>query len=245
MTGTATVLGTPIPIWGFSATGTAGSATAPGPVLVVQQGDVVTITLHNQIAGESVSLALPGQAPHAFTGTAGDDTTGVGNGGTRAYSFTAGRPGTFLYEAGHTSNGSRQVAMGLAGALIVLPGDGTPSGRYGTAGTAATAYDDDGLVVLSEIDPALNAAPNTFDMRNFRPKYRLINGKPFPASDPISTDQGHTVLIRYVNVGSEGAHDDDARRPTRSRWPRVGTPRPTRRSSSWRRWSRARPPTRS
>ena len=88
--------------------------------------------------------------------------------------------------------------MGLAGALIVLPGDGTA-----LRDSRQTAYDDDGLVVLSEIDPALNAAPATFDMRGFRPKYRLINGKPFPASDPISTDQGHTVLLRYVNVGSE------------------------------------------
>jgi len=30
------------------------------------------------------------------------------------YSFTASRPGTFLYEAGGTVDGTRQVAMGLA-----------------------------------------------------------------------------------------------------------------------------------
>ena len=55
----------------------------------------------------------------------------------------------------------------------------------------------------TEIDPALNANPNTFDMRNFAPKYRLFNGKPYPAADPIPTDQGHTVLLRYVNLGSQ------------------------------------------
>ena len=201
MTGTNLVLGTPLPIWGFSTTGAAASATAPGPVLVVNQGDTVTVRLHNQLA-EPVSLAFPGQPASAFS--AGLSTVaeeaGAAPGATLAYTFVAGRAGTFLYEAGHTSDGTRQVAMGLAGALIVRPADGSAYGT--TAGFPSTAYDDDAVVVLSEIDPALNAAPATFDMRNFHPAYRLINGKPFPATDPISTDQGHKVLLRYVNVGS-------------------------------------------
>ena len=185
--------GAPINIWGFSATDVAGMATAPGPLLVVNEGDTVTMTLHNSLAGQSVSLALPGQAvQHA--GSVGDDTVGVGVGGSTTYTFTASHPGTFSYEAGHTAQGARQVAMGLAGALVVLPADGTAYGK---------AYDDDAVLVLSEIDPALNANPATFDMRVYTPKYALINGKPFPAADPISTDQGHTVLLRYVNVGSQ------------------------------------------
>jgi hypothetical protein len=201
MAGTTSLLGSSVPIWGFSTTGAAGSATAPGPVLVVNQGDQVSITVHNQLAGQDVSLALPGQAAAAFAGTAGDDTTGVATGASRTYSFTASRAGTFLYEAGHTSNGTRQVAMGLAGALVVVPADGS---AYGPAsGYPATTYDDDGVLVMTEVDPALNAHPDTFDMRNFAPKYRMFNGKPYPAADPISTDQGHHVLLRYVNAGSQ------------------------------------------
>jgi FtsP/CotA-like multicopper oxidase with cupredoxin domain len=197
LSGTTTILGTSVPIWGFSPTGVAGSATAPGPVLVVHQGDQVSVTLHNQLAGQTVSLAFPGQTlPTGST----EDSTGIAS-GTRTYTFTASRPGTFLYEAGHTSGGARQVAMGLAGAFVVLPSDGT---AYGTqpAGYPATGYDDDAVLVLSELDPAFNASPATFDLRKFAPKYRLINGKPYPASDPIATDQGHKVLVRYVNVGS-------------------------------------------
>jgi FtsP/CotA-like multicopper oxidase with cupredoxin domain len=200
MAGTTSVLGTTIPIWGFSSTGAAGSATAPGPLLVVHQGDQVAITVHNQLAGENVSLALPGQSAGALS-SSGDDTAGVATGGTRTYSFAANRPGTFAYEAGHTGNGSRQVAMGLAGALVVLATDGSAYGAQ--PNLPATTYDDDGVLVLSEIDPVLNAHPATFDMRNFAPKYRLINGKPYPSSDPISTDQARTVLLRYVNVGSQ------------------------------------------
>ena len=45
--GTAQILGQPLPIWGFAAQ-QADPATAPGPVLVVQQGDHVTVTLHNE-----------------------------------------------------------------------------------------------------------------------------------------------------------------------------------------------------
>ena len=196
MSATASLDGTNVPIWGFSTSSAAGSATAPGPVLVVRQHDAVTITLHNQLA-EPVALALPGQVGVAAGGIAGDDRTGAAAGGTRTYTFTADRAGTFLYEAGHTDDGARQAAMGLAGALVVLPGDGT------AYGTAATAYDDEGVLVLTEVDPRLNADPAHFDMRNFRPAYRLINGKPFPATDPVSTDQGHKVLLRYVNAGAE------------------------------------------
>ena len=39
-------------------------------------------------------------------------------------------------------------------------------------------------------------------MRSFSPRFRLINGKAFPETDPIGTDQGHRVLLRYVNAGS-------------------------------------------
>jgi FtsP/CotA-like multicopper oxidase with cupredoxin domain len=193
--GNATVLGNPVPVWAFTSN-LAVPVQPTGPTLVVAQNTTVSITLHNQLAGQNISLALPGQNAADFAGSAADDVTGVATGESRTYAFTARRAGTFLYEAGHTAMGNRQVAMGLAGALVVLPGDGT---GYG----AGTSYDDDAVLVLSEIDPAFNASPITFDLRNFAPKYRLINGKPYPAADPIATDQGHTVLVRYLNAGAQ------------------------------------------
>jgi hypothetical protein len=67
----------------------------------------------------------------------------------------------------------------------------------------ATAYDHEAVVVLSELDPALNAspAPTLFDMRNYAPKYFLINGKAYPATDNIETAAGRRVLLRFVNAG--------------------------------------------
>ena len=199
--GTIQVAGLNLPIWGFAADATT-AATAPGPLLVITQGDTVTVTLHNGLTS-NVSLALPGQASVDNGGT-GDDLTGASPGATATYKFTASRPGTFVYEAGHTKNGARQVAMGLAGALVVIPSaggtsDGNPSGY------PDTAYDDDAPLVLSEIDPALNNSPDplTYDLRHYRPAYRLINGQAFPQTNAIATDQGHRVLLRYVNVGQQ------------------------------------------
>ena len=187
MTGSTQLLGQPVPIWGFSDSSVPGTATAPGPVLVVRQGDQVSIVVHNTLT-QNLSLALPGQRAGA-----GLSAAAAAPGETQSYSFSADRAGTFLYEAGHTANGARQVAMGLAGALVVLSIDGTASGH---------AYDDEQVVVLSDFDPRLNAHPDTFDMRGYRAQWRLINGKPFPSTTPIATDQGHTVLLRYVNVGA-------------------------------------------
>jgi Multicopper oxidase len=181
----------PVPIWGFAST-SAAPATLPGPVLVVDQGDQVTITIHNGLSS-NLSLALP-----AVTGFA-TDTAGAAAGAAKSYTFTAGHPGTYLYEAGHTADGARQAAMGLVGALVVrAPAVGGKPTAYGDAGSA---YDDEALVVLTEVDPAFNANPTGYDLRSYSPRYRLINGKAFPETDVIATDVNRKVLLRYLDAG--------------------------------------------
>ncbi|OLB80435.1 MAG: hypothetical protein AUI14_06770 [Actinobacteria bacterium 13_2_20CM_2_71_6] len=192
-TGTVVLPGAaaPVPIWGFTSTA-AALATLPGPTLVVNQGNQVTITVHNGLAS-NLSLAIP-----AITGMV-PDTTGAAPGTDKPYTFTASRPGTYLYEAGHTTNGARQVAMGLVGALVVRGAD--VAGRHTAYGDAASGYDDEAVLVLSEVDPAFNANPLGFDLRAFNAKYRLINGKAFPETDVVATDINRKVLLRYVDAG--------------------------------------------
>lgn len=187
--GTLTVSSTAIPIWGLASTDTAPAST-PGPVLTVTQGDAVSITVHNGLS-QNLSLAVPGVSGLV------PDTTGAAPGAAKTYTFTAARPGTYLYEAGHTADGARQAAMGIVGALVVRPADHSVSAY----GDAASVFDDEAVLVLSEIDPAFNANPGAFDLRNLRPTYRLINGKAFPETNPIATDSGRRVLLRYVNAG--------------------------------------------
>jgi hypothetical protein len=192
-TGTATVYGTTtVTIWGYASgpSGATDPATLPGPVLTVNQGDCVQVTLHNGLP-EASALNFQGQSLVP-------DTTGAAAGGTRVYTFAAATPGTFLYEAGLIPGKQHQVGMGLYGALVVN------SSTSGTAyGTPATAFDQANVLVLSEFDPALAAAPTSFDMRNYAPRYFLINGKAYtaPFTGDIPVTAGSTVLLRYVNAG--------------------------------------------
>jgi FtsP/CotA-like multicopper oxidase with cupredoxin domain len=191
--GTVTLPGAgPVAIWGYSATA-AGPATSPGPVLVVNQGDRVTLRLTNQLPART-SVGVSGQ-------TVPPDVAGVGAGATKDFVFVASEPGTFLYQAGLVPGTQYQVPMGLHGALVVRPA-GTPLQAYGDP---ATAFDDEAVVVLGELDPALNGAadPATFDLRAFAPRYWLLNGHPYPDTAEIPTLAGHRVLLRYANAGLE------------------------------------------
>ncbi|MFN8465930.1 MAG: multicopper oxidase domain-containing protein [Caldilineaceae bacterium] len=181
-----------VPILGYVAGDctTAGTAAAPGgPVVAVNVGDVVTVNLHNNL-GETTGLLFQGQAIVP-------DLTGTAGGTVKAYTFTASQPGTYLYEAALLPNAQHQVAMGLYGALLVRPA------TAGQAYDANTLYDDEAVLVLSELDPALNASPATFDMRNYKPKYWLVNGQAYPNTASFTTVAGHNVLLRYVNAGMQ------------------------------------------
>ncbi|HMM94070.1 multicopper oxidase domain-containing protein [Phycicoccus sp.] len=187
---------TSLTVWGYCQRTAADTPCAAvdkpgGPTLTVNAGQTVTVTLHNAV-GEASSLYFGGQQLVP-------DTTGAANGGTATYSFTASRPGTYLYEAGLTANHQHQVAMGLYGALVVRP-----SAAGQAYADAATAYDSEQVMVVSEIDPALNTAANkaAFDMRAFTPRYQLINGKVHADSDPVTAGAGTDVLLRWVNAGT-------------------------------------------
>lgn len=193
--GSLSLPATTVTVWGFSDT-SGGSPSLPGPTLVVDQGDVVTVNLTNNL-GQPTSILFDGQAM-------APDQAGVVAGGSKAYTFTAGAPGTYLYEAGLIPGSQYQVSMGLFGTLIVRP-TGHPTGLPGQAyGDASTAFDDEALVVLSEIDPALNnsATPWAVDLRAFAPKYFLVNGTAYTSAAPaIATTSGNTLLLRYANAG--------------------------------------------
>jgi len=193
-TGTVDLPGmTGVPIWGYADTA-AAPAQLPGPALIVNQGETVQVILHNNLVGENTSLFIEGQDGLP-------DLAGVAPGDSKTYTVNTSNPGTFLYEAGPLANAQHQVALGLYGALVVRPA-GAPLQAYADPGTA---FDDEALLVLSEVDPALNNTldPATFDMRNYSPKYWLINGKTYPGTDSILTEASRKVLLRYANAGQQ------------------------------------------
>ncbi|MEZ4864697.1 MAG: multicopper oxidase domain-containing protein [Caldilineaceae bacterium] len=192
LTTTTGYIGTPddnvVFMWGYSTSGS--PFQHPSPVLCVNEGDTVTIILHNTLP-QDVSIAFPGQenvmangapAQPQFDGS-GNLTSltnvAAANGGSMTYSFVASKPGTYLYQSG--TNPAIQVRMGLFGALIVRPalGGNFAYDRTDSEFNANTEF----MVLLSEIDPYLNQAVQrgrTFNMENYRARYWLINGRGFP-----------------------------------------------------------------
>lgn len=190
-TGTITLPGVvdPVPIWGYTMD-PAGSASLPGPAIIANEGEKLVINLHNQLT-ETTGLLLQGQMIQP-------DLTGIAPLESGTYTLNTLSAGTFLYEAALLPNTQHQVALGMFGPLIIRP-----SGQRLQAYNANSTFTDEALVVLSEIDPALNFSfdPAAFDMRDYSPEYFFINGHAYPDTNEILTDWGNTLLLRIVNAG--------------------------------------------
>jgi FtsP/CotA-like multicopper oxidase with cupredoxin domain len=161
----------------------------PGPVLCVNQGDTVTVVLHNALP-EPTSIIFPGQEDvlandvpsqpqFDLTGNLTSLAPTAEIGGSITYSFVAKEPGTYLYESG--TNAAIQVQMGLVGALIVRPsmGAGFAYNRADTQFNPDTEY----MLMLGEIDPIMHQAierGEQFDMTQYVARYFTINGRTFP-----------------------------------------------------------------
>ncbi len=177
-------------MWGYSSG--FDSFQHPGPVLCVNEGDQVTVILHNTLP-DAASIVFPGQTGVLANGVLAAPevngsgvmtsmtTTAAALTGTVTYSFTASDPGTYLYESG--TNPEKQVRMGLFGALIVRPTAGADH-AYNRADSQFTPTEEF-MVLLSEIDPYQHQAVEQgkpFNLTSYHPRYWLINGRGFPDS---------------------------------------------------------------
>jgi len=124
-------------------------------------------------------------------------------GAAATYTWNALKAGTYLILSG--THPSLQVQMGIYGVLIVKAAGGAPY-----AGIPAPAQEV--TLLFSEIDPAIHnsaddalmvaVTPTIPSTNDYKPKYFLINGKAFPAGNPIPIGAaGSTTLLRFVNAG--------------------------------------------
>ncbi len=172
-------------IWGY-ANGT-GTVQYPGPTMIVNQGDTVTVTLNNQL-DTPVSMVFPGQAgvtAQALSGSTADGllTREAGPAGTVKYSFTATNPGTYMYHSG--TRPEIEVMVGLVGALIVRPTSGGAPIANQAYGHAATRFDQECLFLLTEMDPAINdmvehGRMSQVNSGDFFPVLWFLNGRCAP-----------------------------------------------------------------
>jgi FtsP/CotA-like multicopper oxidase with cupredoxin domain len=229
---------TPVRMWGYASCtdgsfSTCGAATVPGPALTVLPSDpVLTVHLRNTLPANT-SIVIPGQTatmtPVWDTGATGARPSAtarvksfthetLAGGGTADYTWSSMKPGTYLYHSG--THPQVQVQMGLYGGIRKDAASGV---AY-----AGVAYDNELMLLYSEIDPRLHAAvangsygtpaaPFTpecpADIQGnpgqltsalcYQPQYFLINGKPYEIGDPAlaTLTAGEATLLRFLNAG--------------------------------------------
>ena len=159
------------------------NGVVPGPVLVVHQGDHVTIDYRNmQSVPDTIHLhGIHGLALN-MDGVAGISQQPVAQGESYRYQFTASDAGTFIY---HSHDNEEMVNSGLYGAIIVLPAHPSAQER---------AQRDD-LEMLS-----------SWTIQSLSENHFTINGKEYPATVPIEVRKGQRVRIRWINMSGENFH---------------------------------------
>jgi FtsP/CotA-like multicopper oxidase with cupredoxin domain len=169
----------------------------PGPTLIVNEGDSVTVNLSDSLpaAAGNTSILFPGFTVTATGGVAGLLAQEAGPGTPVTYQFQATKPGTYSYYSG--SRPDLQVEMGLFGAVIVLPSTaqkGCTQGPYSLAASAYdnpnTCYDREYLFQFSELSLRVhqqveaqvlsNSASLNVMIEPYHPEYFLVNGRSMP-----------------------------------------------------------------
>jgi FtsP/CotA-like multicopper oxidase with cupredoxin domain len=223
--------GNSIYMWSYG--DSAGGFQLPGPTLCVTSGKAVTVILHNTLP-EATSIVFPGQkgvkadgAPAQPKFDSGGSLTSLvqsadPTNGSVTYTFTAGSPGTYLYESGTDVN--KQVQMGMYGALVVRPA-GHPS-QVNDRADSAFSSDHEYVFMLSEVDPEVHLAVERnapVDWSSYKARYFMINGRSMPdtlapnhaswlPNQPYgalvhikpynATSNPLPATIRYLNAGS-------------------------------------------
>jgi manganese oxidase len=148
------------------------NGTVPGPQLHAEVGDKVRVILYNELTEPTV-MHFHGQlVPNAMDGVPVITQPAVMPGESFTYEFTVRNAGSHMYHSHFMAE--HQVPMGLLGAFIVTDPNATDE----------PAADIDYTMIL-------NDGPLGF----------TLNGKGFPATEPIVATQGQTIRVRYMNEG--------------------------------------------
>jgi len=144
----------------------------PGPQLRAEVGDHIRIILHNELPDPTTIHSHGLFVPPDMDGVPVISQPAVMPGETFTYEYTLRNAGSHMYHSHFMAE--HQVPMGLLGAFVV---------------TDPNVTDEP----ASAIDYAmiLNDGPLGF----------TINGKGFPATEPLVAQAGQTIRIRYMNEG--------------------------------------------
>lgn len=157
---------------GVKHTAFAYNGMVPGPTLRVTEGDRVRILFKNELK-ESTAIHFHGVlVPNSMDGVPYITQPPVKPGGTFTYEFVARNPGSHMYHSHHAAQ--RQVPMGLLGAFIIEPKNKSAEPK-----------------VSQDVVIVVNDGPLAY----------TINGKGFPATEPVVAKPGEWIRIRLMNEG--------------------------------------------
>lgn len=166
----------------------------PGPRLRVTEGDRVRIRVTNRLP-ESTTVHWHGLIlPNEMDGPAKITQKPIEPGDSYVYEFTTEQAGTFFY---HThDHADRQQALGLYGALIIDPKEGTKDAKV----------DHEYVIQLQEWLKRQALTYPAMLMEGGLPNYFTINGKAYPSTDTVKMKVGETIKLRFIGTNNNFIH---------------------------------------
>lgn len=163
-----------------------------GPTIEAVEGDRVRIYVTNKLPAATTVHWHGIVVPSGMDGVSGLSQPPISPGETYIYEFVLRQQGTFMYHSHHDS--MTQQALGLTGLFIIHPRN--PTGPK---------VDRDFAILLHEWKIAPDTTrPNPLEMTNFN--ILTMNGKVFPATEPLVIKKGQRVRIRFGNLSTQDHH---------------------------------------
>ncbi len=208
-----------LPVWTYG-------GTVPGMEIRVTEGDYVKVHVTNQL-DVPITIHWHGYPVTSdMDGVPGLTQDAVLPGDSYTYEFKADLPGTYWYHSHQES--SKQVDMGLYGALVVLPKDKLEADEDYTLILDEWAENGEGEMTMSSESSDMQGMGNEMDASSqsngdkdkknlelqeeqmMKELYNIytVNGKSGDLIEPLAVKKGDTVRLRFINAGyrSHGIH---------------------------------------
>ncbi|AST00323.1 nitrite reductase [Geobacillus thermocatenulatus] len=168
---------------------------APGPLVVVNEGDVIHFTLKNMDPAIPHSMDF-----HAVHAAPSKDFVDVMPGKSGTFTYPANNPGVFMYHCG-TKPVLQHIANGMHGVIIVKPKNGYPTDKE---------VDREYVLIQNEwykyndMNDFQNGVPScvVFSTKALKPGDPNTNGDTFTLKEkPLLAKVGEKIRLFVNNVG--------------------------------------------
>lgn len=173
-------------LWGYN-------HSFPGPLLEIAKGDRVRIYVTNRLPAPTTVHWHGVVLPCGMDGVSGITQPAIPPGETFLYEFIFPDSGTFMYHSHHDS--MTQEGMGLVGMIVVHEREPEKAKRPAR---------DFAILLHEAVVDVGTSRPNTLDGEGFN--ILTMNGKVFPATEPLVAKLGDTVWIRFGNLSAMSHH---------------------------------------